>query len=287
MTIGGSLQAHQRRQDVRPRQPLHDRRQHRPQPDRLPAATASSATSIRISSSAPTRPITGNRADHPHRRLYRLCAGQPQRQEHLLRPLRLDTFDITSRLSLTAGGRYNLAQITTMDDLGTSPDLNGYYTFQRFNPVVGLTYKIAPEMTVLRRLFGGEPRADAARARLLQSGAAVPARGLPGLRSAAAASGRAHLGGRAARRVDDQRRPVRLEGRACSAPTAKTTSSASPARFQGRGVFQNVQAHAPPGPRSGAKYRHREWLVYANYAHDRCDLSVHRRACVAEQSVAR
>ena len=36
-----------------------------------------------------------------------------------------NTFDITNRLSVTAGGRYNIAQITMADLLGTSPDLNG------------------------------------------------------------------------------------------------------------------------------------------------------------------
>ena len=57
-----------------------------------------------------------------------------------------DTFDITNRLSVTAGGRYNIAQIAMTDLYGTSPDLNGQYTFERFNPVVGFTYKILPEL---------------------------------------------------------------------------------------------------------------------------------------------
>ena len=56
-----------------------------------------------------------------------------------------DTFDITNRLSVTAGGRYNIAQISMADLLGTSPDLSAQYTFERFNPVVGFTYKILPE----------------------------------------------------------------------------------------------------------------------------------------------
>ena len=48
-----------------------------------------------------------------------------------------ETFNVTNRLALTAGGRYNVAKIVTADLLGTSPDLNGNYTFSRFNPVVG------------------------------------------------------------------------------------------------------------------------------------------------------
>src|SRR6266508_4466783 len=39
-----------------------------------------------------------------------------------------ETFDVTSRLSLTAGARYNLAKIAMGDLLGTSPDINGNYT---------------------------------------------------------------------------------------------------------------------------------------------------------------
>src|SRR5262249_22516237 len=58
-----------------------------------------------------------------------------------------ETFNVTPRLALTAGGRYNLAKIVTTDLLGTSPDINGNNTFSRLNPVVGLTYKIFPDMT--------------------------------------------------------------------------------------------------------------------------------------------
>src|SRR5262249_53465886 len=46
-----------------------------------------------------------------------------------------ETFDLTNRLSLTAGGRYNLAAI----------DMSSL-TYARFNPVTGFTYKILPEL---------------------------------------------------------------------------------------------------------------------------------------------
>src|SRR5215472_9533781 len=58
-----------------------------------------------------------------------------------------ETFNVTTRLALTAGARYNLAKIVTADLLGTSPDINGNNTFSRLNPVFGLTYKILPDMT--------------------------------------------------------------------------------------------------------------------------------------------
>jgi iron complex outermembrane recepter protein len=59
-----------------------------------------------------------------------------------------DTFDITSRLSLTAGGRFNVAQINLLDELGNDDSLTGSHEYSRFNPTIGATYKIAPGLTV-------------------------------------------------------------------------------------------------------------------------------------------
>jgi iron complex outermembrane recepter protein len=58
-----------------------------------------------------------------------------------------DTFDITPLLSLTAGGRYNVAQISLTDETGQSPLLTSSEHYQRLSPVVGLTYKITPNLT--------------------------------------------------------------------------------------------------------------------------------------------
>jgi len=57
----------------------------------------------------------------------------------------LDTFDVTNAFSITAGGRFNLANISLQDQLGTA--LNGNDTYTRFNPVIGGTYKITPGLT--------------------------------------------------------------------------------------------------------------------------------------------
>jgi outer membrane receptor protein involved in Fe transport len=57
----------------------------------------------------------------------------------------LDTFDVTSAFSLTAGGRFNDARIALQDQIGNA--LNGSQTFDRFNPIIGGTYKITPELT--------------------------------------------------------------------------------------------------------------------------------------------
>jgi iron complex outermembrane receptor protein len=58
-----------------------------------------------------------------------------------------DTFDITSQLALTAGGRFNYADIRLQDNTGNSSLLNSSNQFQRFNPVVGLTYRVTPNLT--------------------------------------------------------------------------------------------------------------------------------------------
>jgi iron complex outermembrane recepter protein len=58
-----------------------------------------------------------------------------------------NTFDITKQLSLTAGGRFNYAQVDVQDLTGLAPQLTSNNNFQRFNPVVGLTYKVTPNLT--------------------------------------------------------------------------------------------------------------------------------------------
>ncbi|WKA31048.1 TonB-dependent receptor [Bradyrhizobium roseum] len=57
----------------------------------------------------------------------------------------IDTFDVTDRFSVSGGGRFNYASINLQDQIGT--DLNGSHTFSRFNPMVGGTYKVTPEVT--------------------------------------------------------------------------------------------------------------------------------------------
>jgi outer membrane receptor protein involved in Fe transport len=57
----------------------------------------------------------------------------------------LDTFDITNAFSLTAGGRFNVANINLQDQIGTA--LNGSNSYTRFNPIIGGTYKITSGLT--------------------------------------------------------------------------------------------------------------------------------------------
>ena len=57
----------------------------------------------------------------------------------------MNTLDLTERLAVTVGGRYNFANIKLEDQLGDA--LNGDHTFQRFNPLIGATYKLTPRLT--------------------------------------------------------------------------------------------------------------------------------------------
>ncbi len=56
-----------------------------------------------------------------------------------------DTFDLTSRLSVTASGRYNRARIDLVDRHGT--DLNGRNRYERFNPALGAAWRITDGLT--------------------------------------------------------------------------------------------------------------------------------------------
>jgi outer membrane receptor protein involved in Fe transport len=56
-----------------------------------------------------------------------------------------DTFDVTPALSLTASGRYNLAEIALVDRMGAQ--LTGRARYSRLNPAIGATYKITPALT--------------------------------------------------------------------------------------------------------------------------------------------
>jgi iron complex outermembrane receptor protein len=60
-----------------------------------------------------------------------------------------DTFNVTPALAITVSGRYNLAQVTLADRLGTS--LTGSTQYSRFNPALGGTYKVSTGLTA----YGG------------------------------------------------------------------------------------------------------------------------------------
>jgi iron complex outermembrane receptor protein len=70
----------------------------------------------------------------------------------------LDTFNITKELALTAGARFNVADIALSDVSGQDPELNSSSAYRRINPVVGLTYTFSPKLTI----YGGYSEANRA-----------------------------------------------------------------------------------------------------------------------------
>ncbi len=65
-----------------------------------------------------------------------------------------DTFNVTKDLAITAGGRFNFADINLVDQLGTALTSDAKYS--RFNPSIGLTYQITPTLT----FYGGYSEAN-------------------------------------------------------------------------------------------------------------------------------
>ncbi|MBS0232134.1 MAG: TonB-dependent receptor, partial [Proteobacteria bacterium] len=71
----------------------------------------------------------------------------------------LDAFDVTDRLTITAGGRFNYARVQIINTGESSLDaLNGVNEYNRFNPSAGFTYKITPAMS----FYGGYSEANRA-----------------------------------------------------------------------------------------------------------------------------
>ncbi len=61
----------------------------------------------------------------------------------------LDTLDLTKRFSLSMGGRLNFAKIKLEDQLESGPGtLTGTHNYFHFNPMVGGTYKITPDVVL-------------------------------------------------------------------------------------------------------------------------------------------
>ena len=178
-----------------------------------------------------------------------------------------DTFDITSKLSVTAGGRFNIAQINLQDETGQSPLLNGSDRFQRLNPVIGATYKLTSALTA----YAGYSEANRAPTPL-ELGCSSPTNPCmidnfliadPPLKQVVAHTYEAGLRGRFTA-------PNNKGQLTWSLGVFHTLSSddiinvASPA-IQGFGFFQNAGKTLRQGIEAKANYQWDRWTAYANY----------------------
>jgi iron complex outermembrane receptor protein len=176
-----------------------------------------------------------------------------------------DTLSITPRLAATLGGRFNLANVITADQLGTSPELNGNHTFSRINPMAGFTYRLLPGVTA----YGGYSKSNRAPTPL-ELGCANSSKPCliegflvadPPLKQVVAHSYEAGLRGDSAvlgGRVEWKLGAFRTEVRDDIITLASV--------IQGRGFFQNVSATRRQGLEAGAQYRGGAWFGYANYS---------------------
>ncbi len=174
-----------------------------------------------------------------------------------------DTLDVTDKLSVTAGGRFNDAHITLYDQLGT--DLNSDNHYSHFNPVVGLTYKIAPDVTA----YGGYSQANRAPTPL-ELGCADPNRPCkidnflisdPPLKQVVATTYEAGLRG-----------SFDIGGHLQWHAGVYRTSSRDdiinvPSQATGFGYFQNAAKTRRQGVEAGLKFTKGPLQLYANYTY--------------------
>jgi iron complex outermembrane receptor protein len=176
-----------------------------------------------------------------------------------------DTLDVTSQLSLTAGGRFNLASIKLEDQIGTA--LNSNNTFSRFNPVVGLTYSITPNLTAYAS-YSEANRAPTP----LELGCADPARPClvdaflvsdPPLRQVVSHTYEAGLRGSIG--IDGKNGLLKW-----NLGVYRTDSDDDIVNVQsplnGFGYFINAAKTRRQGIEAGATYTQERWKAYANYA---------------------
>ena len=175
-----------------------------------------------------------------------------------------DTLDITPRLSGTVSARFNSAQITLRDQIGT--DLNGSHGYNRLNPAVGLTYKILPNLTV----YAGYAETNRAPtpAELSCADPLAPCSltnffvGDPNLNQVVAHTLEAGLRGSQASTTVRSWTGISV----CSAPTVMTISCSSPAKPSDGHSSAMSGPTRRQGVETGLRFRTGRLNAYANYA---------------------
>jgi iron complex outermembrane recepter protein len=176
-----------------------------------------------------------------------------------------DAFDVTDRLTVTAGGRYNLANISLHDRLGTA--LNSDNTYTHFNPLLGGTFKLTPDVT----LYGGYSEANRAPTPL-ELGCADPAHPClidnfvvsdPHLRQVVSRTFEAGLRGK----FTMPQLPGRFDW---SAGVFRATNDHDilnvPSDITGLGFFENIGRTRRQGVELALKYTEERWSAYARYS---------------------
>jgi iron complex outermembrane receptor protein len=177
-----------------------------------------------------------------------------------------DTFDVTPRFSITGGGRFNFAQITLTDELGNDALLNGNHDYMHFNPMIGATYKLTPNVT----LYGDFSEANRAPTPL-ELGCSNPLQpclidnalvGDPNLNQVVTYTFEAGLRGR----FDIAKGQLNWSVGAYHAlNTDDIINVASP--IPGHEYFENAGDTLRQGIEASATYKWDRWNLYANYTY--------------------
>ena len=175
-----------------------------------------------------------------------------------------DTFDLTSLLSVTASGRYNIAKIDLSDQLGTA--LSGNNRFAHFNPALGAAYKLAPGATAYAGYSTNNrvPTAseiecsDPLQPCLLPSSLAGDP---PNLRQVIAHTVELGLRGRSSSSGE------RFTWNASAFRTDSDDDIYAVATSLSSGFFQNIGSTRRQGFEASLNYQGRQWSGYAQYSY--------------------
>jgi iron complex outermembrane receptor protein len=175
-----------------------------------------------------------------------------------------DTLDLTSLMSVTASGRYNVAKIDLSDRLGTA--LSGHSRFAHFNPALGATYQLAAGATLYagystnnRAPTGSEIEcSDPLQPCLLPSSLAGDP---PNLRQVIAHTVEFGLRGRSS--TSD----ARFSWNASAFRTDSDDDIYGVATSVSSGFFQNIGSTRRQGFEASLNYQGRQWSGYAQYSY--------------------
>ena len=179
-----------------------------------------------------------------------------------------NTIDVTSRLAITLGGRFNVAQINLKDETGENDLLNSNNQFQRFNPVIGATYKLTPGLTA----YAGYSEANRAPTPL-ELGCSDPNHPCiidsflvadPPLKQVVSHTVEAGLRGGFGQDAKTGRLSWGL-GLFRTLSDDDIVEVASPIGVQNFGFFQNIGKTQRQGIEAKVDYRQARWNIYANY----------------------
>jgi iron complex outermembrane receptor protein len=177
-----------------------------------------------------------------------------------------DTFDATSKFSVTASGRYNIAKVNLTDQISTA--LTGDNRFTHFDPAIGATYKVLPSMTAYAG-YSTNNRAptaseiecsDPTQPCLLPSNLAGDP---PNLKQVIAHTGELGVRGR----LNLPAKQGRLTWNADVFRTNLQNDIYGISTSVSTGFFQNIGSTRRQGFEAGMTYQGLRWSVYAQYSY--------------------